>query len=66
MDQVKSVIDRLCPYHNSNTEPFPVVDLRVIIYIQGGPGNTTHPYLLKFLLVAEILLIILFQIEKVP
>ena len=27
--------------------------------IQGGPGNTTHPYLLKLLQVAEILLIIL-------
>ena len=29
------------------------------IIIQGGPGNTTHPYLLKLLQVAEILLIIL-------
>ena len=34
--------------------------------IQGGPENITHPYLLKLLQVAEILLIILFQNEKVP
>ena len=34
--------------------------------IQGGPGNTTHPYLLKLLQVAEILLIILFQNGKAP
>ena len=34
--------------------------------IQGGSENITHPYLLKLLQVAEMLLIILFQNEKVP
>ena len=38
----------------------------IIMIIQGGPGNTTHPYLLKLLQVAEILLIILFQNGKAP
>ena len=35
------------------------------LYIQGGPRKFTRPYLLKLLQVAQILVIILFQNEKV-
>ena len=42
--------------HESNNHSFKAV-FHLALIIQGGPGNTTHPYLLKLLQVAEILLI---------